>query len=160
MSSTTLREVLEAVPSLGAEIASFNELIPGVPTTKKNLTTLFDALKQKEYISFRVAPNIRACYRLTNHDDDEEYDEIEGPRIAVVINVLESPLWIPVGEETFFKFDADGFYKAILWVKEAVQCVIHDRLCKCDGSAPRAPKRRKLTDMDLCIECLLRAAAQ
>ena len=146
------------MPSLGAEIALFNELIPGVPVTVRNMKTLFDAMKQRKYLSFHVTPSIKACYRLTS-PEDELYDEDEGPRIAALVKVLESPMLIPVEEETFFDFDAVGFFNAILYVKEAVAYVINDRICKCDGSAPRAPKRRKLANMDVCLECLLRAAA-
>jgi hypothetical protein len=159
MASATLRDVLEAVPSLGEEIALFNELIPGVPVTAGNLKTLFEAMKQREYLSFLVTPSIEACYRLTNGQDDELYDEDEGPRIGATVKVREGQRFLPVEEETFFDFDAVGFFRAVLWVKETIHCVTHDRICKCDGSAQRAPKRRKLANMDLCFECFLRAAA-
>jgi hypothetical protein len=158
MASTTLRDVLEAVPSLGAEIAVFNELIPGVPVTVKNMKTLFEAMKQREYLSMNVTPDIEACYRLTNRHDDEFYDEDEGPRIAAIVKVREYLRFIPVEKETFFDFDELGFFKAILHVKDAVFYVVNDRICKCDGSAHRTMKRRKLANMDLCFECLLRAA--
>jgi hypothetical protein len=162
MSTPTLQGILAAVPSLGAQIDSFNELIPGVPATEENLATLFEAMKQKKDISFYVTPDIEVCYHVTNHDDDEEYNEIEGPRIAVGISVraATTPWFDPLEEENSFNFDADGFYKAILWAKEAVRSVIRDGICKCDIFAPRAPKRRKLANMDLCINCLLREAAQ
>jgi hypothetical protein len=158
MASATLRDVL-AVPSLCEEIAVFNELIPGVSATTGILKTLFEAMKQKECLSFLVTPDIEACYRLTNDQDDELYDEVEGPRIAATVKVREALSFIPVEEETFFDFDAVGFFSAILWVKESIHYVTHDRICHCGGSAQRLPKRRKLANMDLCFACFLRAAA-
>jgi hypothetical protein len=160
MASATLQAVL-AVPSLRTEIDLFNELIPGVPVTARNLKTLFDAMMERECLSFYVTPDIEVCYRVTNHDDDELYDEVEGPRIAATVKVRESRVslrFIPVEDETFWEFNPVGFFNAMAWVKGLVHCVIHERICKC-GSAQRTPKRRKLANMDLCIECFLRAAA-
>ena len=138
MASPTLQGIL-AVPSLGAEIASFNELIPGVPTTEKNLKALLEAMKLKNYIAVKVTPDIRACYRVTDPEDGAGYDQYEGPGISVIICVFISPMWHTVEEETFFNYDADGFYQAILWVKEVVRCVIYRRLCECVGAATDAP---------------------
>jgi hypothetical protein len=158
MSTPTIQEILAAVPSLAAQIDSFNELIPGVPATEKNLATLFEAMKQKKDITLDVPPNIKVDYHVMNYDDDE--DEFEGSHIRVKMGVrLAANVWFDSLEgEMFFNFDIEGFYKALLWTKEAVRSVIRDGICKC--LVPYGFKRRKLANMPLCINCFLTEAVQ
>ena len=155
MSTPTLQQVLLTVPGFGAQINSFNEIIPGVPSTAENLATMFAAFEQQPYIEVNKTPDIFIYIRKTNADDDDDYDEDLGPLIRAVLRVRAVP-GMPlaqVGPVHRFLFDANGLYMAILWAKEAAHIVARDGVCVC-RAAP-VSLNFKLDKMPLCLNCLV-----
>jgi hypothetical protein len=161
MSTPTLQQVLLTVPGFGAQINSFNEIIPGVPSTRENLATLFAAFEQEHFVEIGAAPDVRICFRQQNDDDEDVLDDRDGPRIDVSMSVrIDGHLTIVEGNGTF-DYDADGFYKAIVWAKGAVRDVVRNGICDCyKRTRPWGLRYVKLTGMPSCLRCLLIAAVR
>ena len=151
MSTPTLQQVLLTIPGFGAQINSFNEIVPGVPATAENLATLFAAFELRLAMDVDLTPDLMFCMHV--HTAGRNRAILTEVRMRMVPGEFTR-----VGRAHRDSFDAHGLYQAILWAKDAALKISRDGACVCQ--ADPLLLNFKLAKMPLCFDCMVERALQ
>ena len=162
MTTSTLQEILQHVPM--EMVDQMNELCPGVPANKKNLSTLLQYIKNNGMllldqgedglrVEFEIYKNRKKHFTLVRVEGPKQQWRC-GPNLEHTLRTRPALAFQKV------ECTEDGLLEGIVFVKNVIKRYREDGICsECenkDGEQPR--KRLKCEGMSGCESCIIRKA--